>query len=43
MDGLITIANFDMLAKIIFFFFFSSQNSVKLFPVVDLLGRFRKT
>lgn len=41
MDGLITIANFDMLAK--FIFFFSSQNSVKLFPVVDLLGRFRKT
>lgn len=25
MDGLITIANFDMLAKIIFFFFFSEQ------------------
>lgn len=25
MDGLITIANFDMLAKIIFFFFFFSE------------------
>lgn len=43
MEGLITIANFDMLAKFLFLFFFSSQDSVKLFPVVDLLGRLRKT
>lgn len=41
MGGFITIADFDVLAKISFFS--RSWNSVKLCFVADLLGRFGET